>query len=74
VRGVRLTLRGQLRASPRARWISFTAEETLEAQRSEFRWKTLLRTVPASTRVVTDRYEGGHGRVPRSAASRQSRT
>ena len=62
-RGVRLTYRGELRSGPTARWIPFTAEETIDAVRSGFRWDARLRTGPVGSVTITDLYEGGHGRA-----------
>jgi hypothetical protein len=61
--GVRLGLRGELRASPRAPWVPFTADETIGATRSSFRWEARLRPGPAATVTVVDMYEHGRGRA-----------
>jgi hypothetical protein len=63
VRGVKLILRGEIRSAPTARWMPFTAEQTIEATRSAFRWDARLRTGPfhALALAVTDGYESGHG-------------
>jgi hypothetical protein len=61
VRGVKLILRGEIRSAPTARWMPFTAEQTIEATRSAFRWDARLRTGPfhALALAVTDGYEPG---------------
>ena len=61
VRGVCLRWKGELRPSPSARWIPFSAEETIEAQRSAFLWVARLSVGRASTLTVTDGYQDGHG-------------
>jgi uncharacterized protein DUF6544 len=63
VRGVKLILRGEIRSSPTARWMRFTAEQTIEATRSAFRWDARLHVGPfhAVALAVTDAYESGHG-------------
>jgi hypothetical protein len=63
VRGVTLILRGEIRSAPTARWMPFTAKQTIEATRSAFRWDARLRAGPlhALALAVTDGYESGHG-------------
>lgn len=39
IRAVRTMQRGEIRMSPEARWITFTAEETTETTHSRFRWE-----------------------------------
>lgn len=63
VRGIRTTERGEIRSGPRARWIPFTAEQTMDATRSGFCWEARLRTGPLRLLAVTDAYEGKHGRA-----------
>jgi hypothetical protein len=62
-RGVALALRGEIRASPDAGWMRFTAAQTIEASRSGFRWNARMHAgafgVVALT--VTDAFEHGHG-------------
>jgi len=58
VREVRTTQRGRLRASADARWVAFTATETIDATRSRFVWEARMGDV-----VVVDAYEEGHGRL-----------
>jgi len=63
VRAVRTTEIGEMRMSPAARWIPFTAEETIDATRSSFRWEARLDPGKLGSPVVTDAYEEGHGRL-----------
>jgi len=61
IRGMRTTQRGEMRGSPGAKWMTFTAEETIDATRSRFRWDARM-TVGGITAVsATDAYEDGHG-------------
>ena len=73
-RGVALALRGEIRASPDARWMRFTAAQTIEATRSGFRWNARMHAgafgVVALT--VTDAFEHGHGWMARAAATSSS--
>jgi uncharacterized protein DUF6544 len=63
VRAIRTTQRGEIRASPSARWIPFTAEEVIETKRSSFRWEARYRGGSMGLISVTDAYEEGHGRL-----------
>ena len=38
VGAIRTTQRGEMRSAPGARWMSFTADEVIDASRSSFRW------------------------------------
>lgn len=62
-RGVRLTQRGELIPSPApgARRIRFTAEQTLDALRSGFRWVAAVKVGPLRLLTATDAYEDGRG-------------
>jgi hypothetical protein len=62
-KGVRVTERGQIRSSPAAPWIPFTAEQTIDATRSGFCWTARLKSGPMRLVVATDAYEEGHGRL-----------
>ena len=53
---VRIFEKGEMRASPEARWMSFTAVQTLQTESSGFRWDARTSGV-----VITDAYENGHG-------------
>lgn len=57
-----------MRMSPEARWIPFTAEQTIEARRSSFRWQAHLSSGRLTPVTVTDAYEDGHGRLTVKAA------
>ena len=63
VRGVRTAERGEMRMSPEARWIPFTAEQFVDATRSNFRWDARIDPGKIASPVVTDAYEEGHGRL-----------
>jgi len=63
VRAIRTTQRGEIRMSAAARWMPFTAEETIEATRSAFRWDARFRGGRLGSFAVTDAYEEGHGRL-----------
>ena len=63
VLGVKTTQVGEIRSAPGARWISYTADETIDATRSGFRWDARLRTGPLRILSVTDAYEDGHGKA-----------
>ncbi len=49
--------------SPEARWIPFTADETIDATRSSFVWNAHLDSGKINSPTVIDAYEEGHGRV-----------
>lgn len=63
IRGVRTAEKGEMRMSPEARWIPFTAEQFVDATRSSFRWDARLDPGKIASPVVTDAYEEGHGRL-----------
>jgi hypothetical protein len=63
VRGVKTSQRGELRMSPGGRWNPFTAEERIDATQSGFCWDARFRGGVMGSFVVTDAYEGGHGRL-----------
>lgn len=63
VRSVRTMQKGEIRMSPKARWVPFTAEEFTDATRSNFRWDARLDPGKISSPTVTDAYEEGHGRL-----------
>jgi hypothetical protein len=60
-RGVRLTQTGVMIPSPGGRPIPFTAEQTIDAFRSAFRWVAAVRLGPVRLMTATDAYEDGHG-------------
>jgi hypothetical protein len=63
VRAVRTTQRGEMRGSPGARPIPFTAQETIESRRSGFCWEARMSGGAMKWITVTDAYEEGHGRL-----------
>jgi hypothetical protein len=63
VRAVRTAEKGEMRMSPQARWIPFTAEQFTDAGRSSFRWEARLDPGKIASLAVTDAYEEGHGRL-----------
>lgn len=63
IRVVRTTQQGEMRMSPHARWIPFTAEEFIDATRSRFRWEARLDPGKIGSPTVVDAYEQGHGRL-----------
>jgi hypothetical protein len=63
VSAIRTRERGEMRASPSARWIPFTAEQVIEARRSSFRWEARYQGGRMGLISVTDAYEEGHGRL-----------
>ena len=68
ISSVRIAERGEMRMSPEARWIPFTAEEMIEARRSGFRWQARLSSSRLTPVTVTDAYENGHGYLAVKAA------
>lgn len=63
VRRMRLTEKGEMRSAANARWIPFTAEETIETPRSGFVRDARFRAGKFVPMLVTDAYEQGHGRL-----------
>ena len=63
VRGVKTSQRGDFRTSPAAKWMPFTAEETIDATRSSFCWEARFGGSRITSLAVTDAYEQGHGRL-----------
>jgi hypothetical protein len=63
VRSVRTTQKGEMRMAEAARWIPFTAEETIDATRSSFCWQARLDPGKLGSPTVIDAYEAGHGRL-----------
>jgi hypothetical protein len=54
--------KGQMRMSPEARWIPFTAEQVIDSTCSSFHWKAKLDPAKTISPTVTDRYKDGQGR------------
>jgi len=63
VRGVRTTEKGEMRMSPEARWVPFTAEQFIDATRSNFCWEARLDPGKIASPTITDAYEKGRGRL-----------
>ena len=63
VSAIRITERGEMRASQDARWIPFTAEQVIDARRSSSRWDARYRGGQMGLIAVTDAYEEGRGRL-----------
>jgi len=63
IRAIRTTQRGEIRMSPEARWIPFTANEFIDATRSSFCWEARLDPGKIGSPTVIDAYENGHGRL-----------
>lgn len=68
VNAVHIAEQGEMRMSPEARWIPFTAEQTIEARRSSFCWQARLSTGRLTPVTVTDAYEDSHGHLTVKAA------
>lgn len=62
-RGTLMHQTGVMRLAPERDWFPFTAEQTLEASRTEFVWHARFKMAPLVTGVVEDAFEGGHGRL-----------
>jgi hypothetical protein len=60
---IRTTERGEMRPSPSARWIPFSAEQVIDARRSSFRWEARYRGGRMGLVAVADAYEEGRGRL-----------
>jgi hypothetical protein len=58
VRAIKTIQRGEMRASPTAKWMSFTAEEVVDCTHSCFRWSARFGPM-----VVTDAYEESRGHL-----------
>jgi hypothetical protein len=61
IRAVEWTEKGELRSSPRAKWIPFTARHRCEAGRTSFRWEAMLGTGALTRTAVTDACDDRHG-------------
>lgn len=59
---------GEMRASPRARWLPFTATQRTDATRSAFRWDAVMGTGLLGRTAVTDAFEDGRGWLSARAA------
>ena len=63
IRAIRTTEKGEMRMSPEAPWVPFTAEQFTDSTGSSFRWDARVHPGKISSAVVTDAYEEGHGRL-----------
>jgi hypothetical protein len=63
IRAIKTTEAGEIRTSPEARWIPFTAEQIVDSTRSSFRWEARLDPSKVTSPTVIDAYEGDHGRL-----------
>lgn len=63
IRSVRTTQHGEMRMSPEARWIPFSAGEFTDATSSNFHWDARLDPSKLTSPTVTDAYEQGRGRL-----------
>jgi hypothetical protein len=62
IRALRTPEKGQLRMSPEARWIPFTAEPVIDSRRTSFGWEAKLDAAKTISPAVEDRDQDGHGR------------
>jgi hypothetical protein len=56
LKAVRISEKGEMRTSEESRWMSFTADLTIQTRLSEFRWEARTSGI-----VITDAYEDNHG-------------
>jgi len=63
VRGVKTTQQGEMCSAPGARWMSFTADERIDATQSSFCWEARYGSSRLGQFMVTDAYEEGRGRL-----------
>jgi len=63
VRAVRIAERGEMRMSPGAKWVPFTADETVDGVHSSFCWNARIGAGRFGFTTVTDAYESGSGRL-----------
>lgn len=63
IRGIRTSQRGEIRMARDARWNPFTADESVAATCSGFRWQARIGTGALRSVHVTDAYEKGHGQL-----------
>jgi len=54
--GLKIRERGEMRATPEARWLPFTAEQTIDARRNRFRWEARV-----GDSIFFDAYQDGRG-------------
>ena len=63
IRAIHIKEVGEMRSTPRARWIPFTAEQTIDTTESSYRWNAHLHAGGLVPVTVTDAYEEHHGRL-----------
>jgi hypothetical protein len=63
VLAIKTSEQGEMRGSPGARWVPFTAEQVIDARKSSFCWEAHYRGGSMRFVSVTDAYEEGHGRL-----------
>jgi hypothetical protein len=68
IRTVHTTQRGEMRSSPHARWIPFTAEEVAATTHSSFCWTARMDSGKINSATVIDAFDRGHGRLIVKAA------
>jgi hypothetical protein len=68
IRTVHTTQRGEIRSSPDAHWIPFTAEEVTAATHSSFCWTAQINPAKIGFVSVIDAFDRGHGRLIVKAA------
>ena len=54
---------GEIRLAPDKPWIKFSAEQTIDATKTAFRWHARFKMAPLLTGVVEDAFEDGKGRL-----------
>jgi hypothetical protein len=62
IRCIKTTQRGEIRSGREARWVAFTANESVDATKSGFCWDATIGSGLTAVHV-TDAYENGHGRL-----------
>ncbi len=55
--------RGEMRSSPEARWIPFTAHQVIDSRRSSFSWEARMSGGGMKWFTITDAYSEGHGHL-----------
>ncbi len=68
IRAVEWSEAGEMRSSPKARWMPFTATQRTDATHSAFRWDAVIGTGALTRTAVTDAYEDGRGWLTARAA------
>jgi hypothetical protein len=61
IEAVETVQHGEMRSSPEARWMPFTATEYVDTRRSEFRWEARIGSSRLSPVTVVDAMEAGRG-------------